>query len=144
MNPKSLANLKPLAPGGASLNPGGAPKGKRIGTWMAEFGEAEASSWPVPGDEDFEELPGNAQIALRRLRSANKDDKLALMNSEYVEPRARVDAGMGADNGSLLAGIALAIAAMKAAGIVLNAPEATDQNARAIDATIVKPSDERE
>ena len=89
---KRLDNLKPFPPG-VSGNPGGVPKGKRIATWLAEFGEMSESQWPVENSDRYKALPANAQIALARLRDALNHDKLALANSEYVEPH-RNDSGM--------------------------------------------------
>lgn len=79
-------NLKPW-PKGVSFNPGGAPKGKRIATWMAEYGELDSTQWPREGTEEYEKLPGNAVIALVRLREALKKNSLGLANAQYVEPR---------------------------------------------------------
>lgn len=115
-------------------NPGGsAPKGKRITTWAAEFGEKLPSTWPKPGSKEFEKLPGNAQIALRRLRSANKDDKLALLNTQYVEPRTLTGEDSGSGE-SAVAAIAAAIMALKAAGVSLRRDEIT-QSLAPIDVT---------
>ena len=82
---KSLANLKPFPPG-VSGNPGGVPKGKRIDTWIAEFGQIDPQEWPTENSEEENALPAFARIALARLRDALGRDKLALANSEYVEP----------------------------------------------------------
>lgn len=122
MNPISLGNLRPLVAGGPSLNPGGAPRGKRIATWMSEYGQSPVSDWPVVGSAAFDKLPGNARIALRRLRAADQEEELGLANSKYVEPTAQ-EAGPGLGDGQgLLAGIALAIMAMKAAGVLDQEP----------------------
>ena len=53
-------------PKGVSANPGGAPKGTRISTWMARYGEIDPKLWPKENDS----LPANARIALARLRHA--------------------------------------------------------------------------
>ncbi len=53
---------------GVSANPGGAPKGKRITTWLAEFGEMPRSDWPT--DEQLQKMPANASIAIAQLRRA--------------------------------------------------------------------------
>lgn len=57
-------------PKGVSANPGGAPKGKRITSWLAEFGEMPSEDWPQPGTPAYRRLPGNATIALAQLRRA--------------------------------------------------------------------------
>lgn len=112
-------------------NPGGsAPRGKRITTWMAEFGEIPASKWPAKDSPAFKRLPGNAQIALRRLWCANKDDSLALKNAQYVEPRGLEADGDGASASGVVYTIAAAILALKAAGVEIRKP---------IDAQIVDP-----
>ena len=76
---------KPFVPG-VSGNPGGQPKGKRIDTWIAEFGQMDPAEWPADNSKAVKDLPANARIALARLRDALGRDKLALANSEYVEP----------------------------------------------------------
>ena len=50
-------------PKGVSGNPGGAPKGKRISTWMVELGQMEV----LP---DPHTLPVNGRIALARIQKA--------------------------------------------------------------------------
>jgi hypothetical protein len=52
-------------PKGVSGNPGGAPKGKRISTWMAELGELTENQLKKLGP-----LPMNGRIALARIRAA--------------------------------------------------------------------------
>ena len=81
-----LANLKPFEPG-VSGNPGGMAKGKKVSTWMTEFGEMGEENWLIEGTEEYKSLPGNARIALARLRCAVERDKLGLANAQYVEPR---------------------------------------------------------
>lgn len=55
---------------GQSGNPGGAPRGKRISTWMAEFGEmSEAQIEKL----DRAKLPQNALIALARIKAAKAE-----------------------------------------------------------------------
>lgn len=83
---KSLANLTPFNPG-ESGNPGGMAKGKKVSTWMTEFGEMGEENWPSEGSGPYKALPGNARIALARLRCAVERDKLGLANAQYVEPR---------------------------------------------------------
>ena len=117
--------IRPIQPGQV-LNPGGAPKGKRISTWMAEFGEKPASDWPEVGSKQFEKLPGNAQIALRRLRAANAEEELGLANSKYVEPRELEQSGGGQSASNLIAGIAAAIMALKASGVTWELPVVVD------------------
>jgi hypothetical protein len=63
-----------LWPKGVSANPGGAPKGKRLSTWLAEFGQIPSKDWPEEGSDRYENLPGNAQIALGQLRRARRTD----------------------------------------------------------------------
>ena len=118
-------------PPGVSGNPGGVPKGKRVATWMAEYGEIGASEWPKGAE--LRKLPANAVIALQRLRCALKRDSLGLRNSEYVEPRARPEAGDGEGQISIgnIERIAAAIAALKAAGVEFRrAPAAIDTTAQ--------------
>jgi hypothetical protein len=50
---------------GQSGNPGGAPKGKRISTWMLELGEMTEYQLKKLGP-----LPMNGRIALARIRAA--------------------------------------------------------------------------
>lgn len=54
---------------GVSPNPGGAPRGKRISTWLVELGQLPPSEWPDPA-----RLPANAQIAMARLKRAMGED----------------------------------------------------------------------
>jgi len=60
--------LKPAKPfpKGISGNPGGAPKGKRISTWMVELGQSSEVLTP----EQVDELPYNGKVAWARLRRA--------------------------------------------------------------------------
>lgn len=81
------AGLRPPWPKGVSANPGGVPAGKRVSTWMAEYGDKPVSEWPQKDTPEYDKLPANAQIALARLRCARKEDKLGLGNAQYVEPR---------------------------------------------------------
>lgn len=105
-------------------NPGGsAPRGKRISTWAAEFGEKSPDQLPEIGSKKFKALPLNAQIALRRIMRANKDDKLALLNTQYVEPRTLGDVSDGGPAESMVVSIAAAIIALKAAGVSLKRDE---------------------
>lgn len=57
-----------LWPKGISQNPGGAPKGKRITTWLAEFGEMTRAEWPTA--EQLQKMPANASIAIAQLLRA--------------------------------------------------------------------------
>lgn len=63
--PREDTQFKP----GVSPNPGGAPKGKRISTWMAELGDMNPARWPDPS-----ELPANGLIAMERLKAAMTDE----------------------------------------------------------------------
>lgn len=117
-------------PPGVSGNPGGQAKGKRIATWMSEYGQIPPDQWPAKGSDKFAQLPGNAQIALRRLRSANKDDSLGLKNSMYVEPRGFGSDDDGASGVSVVYTIAAAILSLKAAGVEVR---------KTIDAEVVQP-----
>lgn len=83
-----VSHLAPPWPKGVSGNPSGGAKGKRIATWMAEYGEVDSTQWPIEGTEQYAKLPGNAVIALIRLREAFKKNSLGLSNAQYVEPRA--------------------------------------------------------
>ena len=58
---------------GVSGNPGGQPRGKRISTWLAEFGDMPNEDWPAKGTPAYKRLPGNARIALAQLRKAARD-----------------------------------------------------------------------
>lgn len=82
-----VSHLAPPWPKGVSGNPSGGAKGKRIATWMAEYGEVDSTQWPREGTPEYEKLPGNAVIALVRLREALKKNSLGLANAHYVEPR---------------------------------------------------------
>jgi hypothetical protein len=58
---------------GVSPNPGGAPKGKRVSTWMLELGnmsEADLEAYLVKefGSDNERNLPMNARLALRCIR----------------------------------------------------------------------------
>lgn len=69
---------------GQSGNPGGAPRGKRISTWMAEFGEmSEAQLRKIKKST----LPMNGRIALGRLRAAASNRKDANAATETVLER---------------------------------------------------------
>ena len=46
----------------------------------------DPKNWPGDNTDEEMSLPANARIALARLRDALGRDKLALANSEYVEP----------------------------------------------------------
>ncbi len=128
-SPKAGARLpiSVLWPKGVSGNPGGVPKGTRISTWMGRFGEKPFEDWPKIGSEEFRKLPGNAQIALRRLYRANKDDLLALKNSEYVEPRSRQFDDGGAEQAiGIGQGIIAALIAAERAGLIQLPPPPID------------------
>lgn len=79
---------------GISGNPGGLVPGKRVSTWMAEYGDKPVSEWPQPNTPEYDKLPGNAQIALARLRCARKENQLGLGNAQYIEPRQSEQKGM--------------------------------------------------
>lgn len=57
-----------LWPKGVVQNPGGAPKGVRVSTWLARFGEMDPEDWPEP--PYTRGVSGNARIALAQLRRA--------------------------------------------------------------------------
>ena len=121
--------LVPFAAG----NPGGsAPKGKRISTWMAEFGEVPPEKWPSVKKKN---LPANARIALVRLRKALDADKLGLANAEYVEPRVRRPEDEEPLTVPMLSQIAQAILALKAAGVEIRKPEPIE-----IEVEVVNPA----
>lgn len=110
-------------------NPGGsAPRGKRISTWMAEYGEVPRTQWPT--GNKLARLPTNARIALVRLRKALDADKLGLANAEYVEPRVRRPEDEEPLTVPMLSQIAAAILALKAAGVEIRKP---------IEAEVVQP-----
>lgn len=67
MNKKGTPkNLRPWKKGDPSPNPGGAPKGKRVSTWLAEIGD----STEMPDDITF-----NARIAKSMICIALESDK---------------------------------------------------------------------
>ncbi len=113
---KNGGTLTPFPPGNQG---GGAPRGKRISTWMAEFGEVPPEKWPSPKKKN---LPANARIALVRLRKALDADKLGLANAEYVEPRVRRPEDEEPLTVPMLSMIASAILALKASGVELRRP----------------------
>lgn len=93
-------------------NPGGsAPKGKRISTWMAEFGDMPPEKWPNP-----KTLSANGRIALARVREAMA--KQGLRATELILNRTE-GALEQAPSLPMLQGIAAAILALKAAGVTL-------------------------
>ena len=124
-------NLRPF-PKGISPNPGGVPKCKRVATWLAEFGEMDPSEWPDPLKSKT--LPANARIALARLKQATKSD--GVRDAEYVEPRKGFDMMDAAGQPALIQGIALAIMAMKAAGVL--GPPGHSEPAQHIEAETIK------
>lgn len=80
---KKMPQGRPWQPG-QSGNPGGAPKGKRISTWMAEFGEmSEAQLRKI----NKSTLPMNGKIALGRLRAAASNRKDANAATETILER---------------------------------------------------------
>ncbi len=90
---KRLDNLQPLLPG--QRTPGaGAPKGKRVSTWIKEFLDATADEVPEIGSVKWRHLPHGAQIALARIQAAadpnnaggNKATELLLERSEGKVP----------------------------------------------------------
>jgi hypothetical protein len=82
---------------------------------MAEYGEIPDSEWPRGAA--LKKLPGNAQIALKRLREALKGETLGLRNAEYVEPRATAQPAAESVSLPMLEAIAAAIMALKQAGV---------------------------
>ncbi len=52
-------------------NPGGAPKGKRVTTWLAEYQNMSEDEWPTGAA--LKRLPVGARIALAQLRKAMRD-----------------------------------------------------------------------
>ena len=98
---------------GVSANPGGAPKGKRVSTWMAEFGEMDPCQWP---DESSDRLPANARIALARLRRAMVED--GGEHSTKIILESTNDAGQltPADSLPIIESISQAINALKQSG----------------------------
>ena len=63
-NARSRANLRPFKPQPEwKGNAGGAPKGKKVSTWMAELGQM--TSLPSASS-----LPINGQIALARIKQS--------------------------------------------------------------------------
>jgi len=52
---------------GESGNPGGVAKGVRVTTYLVRYGQEPVRDWPKPGTEEFDSLPGNAQIAIKAL-----------------------------------------------------------------------------
>ena len=68
MTEKQKRGLRPPWPKGVVVNPGGAPKGKRISTWLAELGDKK--EFP-----DEKKLTINGRIALKLLRIGLNSDK---------------------------------------------------------------------
>ena len=89
---------------------------------MAEYGELPPKKWPKERSAAFDSLPGNAQIALRRLRCAIAEDTRT-NNSEYVEPRARLPEDANPITAPVISQIVTAIAALKAAGVLASKAE---------------------
>ena len=63
-----------LWPKGVSANPGGAPKGKRISTWLAEYGDMELSDDDIRKKLAGPGLTRNARAALAQLLRAGDPD----------------------------------------------------------------------
>ena len=61
-----MKNFQPPWRPGVCTNPGGAPKGKRISTWMMELGQMRPDEWAKLEPT----LPANGLIALARIRRA--------------------------------------------------------------------------
>lgn len=99
---------------GVSANPGGVPKGKRISTWMAEFGEMTPSKWP--SKKQLAKMPANASIAMARIRKSATAS--GLRDTELVLDRTE-GAVVPEPSTPMLSQIAAAIMALKAAGVVL-------------------------
>ena len=118
-NPKSLANLKPpLTSATANINPGGQPKGKRLATWLEEFGGMAEDDLPKPGSLAWKRLPLKAHIALKRLRMAVKEE-MTTRNSEYVEPQVKaVESSADVVSVSAIERIAQAIGNLRDLGIL--------------------------
>lgn len=96
---------------------GSAPKGKRISTWMAEFGDMEPSKWPSA--KRLEKMPANASIALARLRKARMAD--GIRDTELILDRTE-GAVVAEPAAPMIQSIAAAILALKAAGVELRRP----------------------
>lgn len=102
----------------AKGNPGGsAPKGKRISTWMSEFGDMEPSKWPSA--KRLEKMPANASIALARLKKARMED--GIRDTELILDRTE-GAVVAEPSAPMLSQIAAAILALKAAGVEIRKP----------------------
>ena len=54
---------------GKSGNPGGAVPGRRISSYLVEFGQMSPEDWPDPAN-----LPANARIAISQLRRAMSEE----------------------------------------------------------------------
>ncbi len=110
-------------------NPGGsAPRGKRISTWMAEFGEMPPSKWP--SKDRLKKMPANASIAMARIRKAATKD--GLRDTELVLDRTE-GAVVPEPSAPMLSQIAAAIMALKSAGVEIRAPRTV------VDAEVVPP-----
>jgi hypothetical protein len=73
---------------GQSGNPGGAPKGKRLSTWLAEFGQEDLTLEQIDRKLAAPGLPLNARMALKQIRrAAYEDDGLpaAMWAADRVE-----------------------------------------------------------
>ncbi len=99
-------------------NPGGsAPKGKRISTYMAQYGDLPPSKWPTA--KQLEKLPANASIALARLKKARRYD--GIRDTELILDRTE-GAVVPEPSLPMLSQIAAAILALKAAGVEVRKP----------------------
>lgn len=63
-----------LWPKGVVQNPGGAPKGKRITTWLAEFGDQDLTLAQIDAKLARPGLTLNARTALKQLRRASYEE----------------------------------------------------------------------
>ena len=109
---KNGGTLTPFTKGNHPV--GSAPKGKRISTWMAEFGDMPPSKWPKP-----DKLPANGRIAMARVLKAMTQD--GIKDTELILDRTE-GAVIAEPSVPMLSQIAAAILALKAAGVALRKP----------------------
>ena len=98
---RKMPKGKPWQPG-VSGNPGGAPKGKRISTWMVELGQLTQTQLK----KAERGLPVNGKIALARIRAAmNAGSKQGNGATEIILDRTEgkvVQKLEGSDGGPLV------------------------------------------
>ncbi|MDE2107008.1 MAG: hypothetical protein KGL39_57910 [Patescibacteria group bacterium] len=126
---------------GVAANPGGVPKGKRISTYMAEYGEMDPADWPDEKDAS-KKLSANARIALARLRRAAREE--GIRDAELILDRTEGAVAPQEPALPMISQIAAAIAALKAAGVELKREDPVEAAKPVIEAEKVNESEENE